>query len=347
MGTTEVTNAQYVSFLNAVATSADPYGLYNEFMTSAPWGGIERSGNAPNFTYSIKAPAQDGTYAYDDKPVVYVSAGDAMRFANWLHNGQPLGSEGTGTTEDGAYTLNGAITDLQIAATPRNADAKWVLPTEDEWYKAAYHKNDGVTANYWDYPTADDTEPDNAEPVFDSGNSANFHHFDSDGFAITDADAYIASRSAYGTFSQAGNLSEWTETMYPSVDDQGQPYRYLVTRGGGWHSGAWALHAGGWEYDPATFESHTVGFRVARLQQLLAPNGDLNGDSSVDAADYIAWRKNDGSQEGYAAWRANFGTQPGAGAISASAVPEPHAAAWLLILYACSIFVRRPRSRCL
>ena len=33
------------------------------------------------------------------------------------------------------------------------ADAKYWIPTENEWYKAAYHKNDGVTGNYFDYPT--------------------------------------------------------------------------------------------------------------------------------------------------------------------------------------------------
>ncbi len=36
--------------------------------------------------------------------------GDAARFANWLENGQPTGPEGTGTTETGSYTLNGAMT---------------------------------------------------------------------------------------------------------------------------------------------------------------------------------------------------------------------------------------------
>ena len=38
-----------------------------------------------------------------DRPVNYVSFWDAARFANWLHNGQPTGAQGAGTTEDGAY----------------------------------------------------------------------------------------------------------------------------------------------------------------------------------------------------------------------------------------------------
>ena len=43
-------------------------------------------------------------------PISYVTWGDAARFCNWLQNGQPTGSEGTGTTETGAYTLNGDTT---------------------------------------------------------------------------------------------------------------------------------------------------------------------------------------------------------------------------------------------
>jgi formylglycine-generating enzyme len=46
-------------------------------------------------------------------------------------------------------------------AITRNADAKFWIPTENEWYKAAYHKNDGVTGNYWDYPTRSDSVPSN------------------------------------------------------------------------------------------------------------------------------------------------------------------------------------------
>ena len=34
-----------------------------------------------------------------------VSFWNALRFSNWLHNGQPIGAQGNGTTEDGAYTI--------------------------------------------------------------------------------------------------------------------------------------------------------------------------------------------------------------------------------------------------
>ncbi|HEX2473526.1 MAG TPA: hypothetical protein VHK01_02200, partial [Lacipirellulaceae bacterium] len=52
--------------------------------------------------------------------------------------------------------------------------------------------------------------------------------------------------------------------------------------------------------------------------------GDYNHDGRVDAADYVVWRKNDGSQAGYDTWRTNFGRTAGSGTVLATeVVPEP------------------------
>src|ERR1051326_6443794 len=51
IGKTEITNAQYVEFLNAVAAS-DPYQLYATDMAGSTWGGIVRSGSPGNYVYS-------------------------------------------------------------------------------------------------------------------------------------------------------------------------------------------------------------------------------------------------------------------------------------------------------
>ena len=56
IGTTEVTNAQYTEFLNAVVGS-DPYGLYNTDMGSETKGGIIRSGLSGSYTYALKTDA--------------------------------------------------------------------------------------------------------------------------------------------------------------------------------------------------------------------------------------------------------------------------------------------------
>ena len=78
--------------------------------------------------------------------------------------------------------------------------------------------------------------------------------------------------------------------------------------------------------------------------------GDFNHDSSVDAADYVAWRKNDISgQLGYNDWRANFGRTAASGSalsstasMAGAAVPEPSTVIVLGSLYiGCTACVRR------
>jgi hypothetical protein len=69
-------------------------------------------------------------------------------------------------------------------------------------------------------------------------------------------------------------------------------------------------------------------------------DGDFNHDGSVDAADYVVWRKGVGvetTEDNYNIWRTNFGRTAGGGA--AANVPEPSAAALVLLVLAA---IRRP-----
>ena len=54
------------------------------------------------------------------------------------------------------------MTNAALLAVTRNVSATWFIPTQDEWYKAAYY--DGNTDMYYDYPTGTDTPPDNTLP---------------------------------------------------------------------------------------------------------------------------------------------------------------------------------------
>jgi T5SS/PEP-CTERM-associated repeat protein len=72
--------------------------------------------------------------------------------------------------------------------------------------------------------------------------------------------------------------------------------------------------------------------------------GDYNEDGTVNAADYVVWRKSDGTQEGYNLWRANFGRTGGAGAVAHGIVPEPASAFFLVLATAC-MFLARPRHK--
>jgi formylglycine-generating enzyme required for sulfatase activity len=151
-----ITNSEYVEFLNAVASTADQYGLYNSLMSSDSRGGITRTLNGSIYTYSIKPyplPVSPAT-AMSNKPVTFISWFDAARYCNWLHNNKASGLQTASTTEDGAYTLNGTNSGTSIN---RNINAKYFIPTESEWYKAAfYDKNTGL---YWIYATQNTIDP--------------------------------------------------------------------------------------------------------------------------------------------------------------------------------------------
>ncbi len=206
IGKYEVTNSQYAAFLNSAATVGDPHGLYSADMGGG-WqgiGGISRSGmgtGADPWMYATRPNR-------GNRPVNYVGWYDALRFANWMHNGQD-----SGDTEDGAY-------DMSLGShVTRKAGATWALSSEDEWYKAAYYDpNKPGGAGYWDYPTQSDTLP-SAEPApgTDMTNgSANYlvsGGYQDATYYTTEVGSYAArpSDSAYGTFDQGGNVWEWNE----------------------------------------------------------------------------------------------------------------------------------------
>jgi hypothetical protein len=72
--------------------------------------------------------------------------------------------------------------------------------------------------------------------------------------------------------------------------------------------------------------------------------GDYNNNGIVDAADFVVWRKTDGTQTGYNTWRTNFGKTAGSGAGGAAgAVPEPASAVLMVIGVAVTFLARRER----
>ena len=206
-----MTTAQYSDFLNHKASLSDPYSLYNIEMWENPYGcHIQRGDSSGGYTYSV---ATD----WANRPVSSVDFWDALRFANWLHNGQDEGD-----TETGAYTLDG-YTGPDGLDIQRNAGAEWFLTSEDEWYKAAYYKGGGPDAGYWDYPTQSNTAPSNvgSDAYTDPGNHANYQINSS--YTIgspnyrTNVGEFENSLSPYGTYDQGGNVFEWNEGIDGTV----------------------------------------------------------------------------------------------------------------------------------
>ena len=250
----EVTNGQYREFLHAVARYGDPHGLYNTTGQvggmAGRYGGIGRIGAGSVDDPFVYIP-KGGDGSWDSKPVNFVSWYDALRFVNWIHNGQPEGTQDRSTTEDGAY-------DMSLGeAVIRKPEAQIWLPSEDEWYKAAYYEEDGASAGYWEYAVQSNIVPTSQAPPGDTG-AANYYDAN---FAVggpyfsTDIGGYALSDSAYGTFDQNGNLAEWNEA---------QIGRSRGLRGGSWANSASHLSAPYRNYQFPTSEFSFVGFRPAR-----------------------------------------------------------------------------------
>jgi len=194
-----------------------------------------------------------------------VSWFDAARFVNWMHNGQ-----GSSSTETGVYNLNGATSGVFTA----QLNATIWLPTESEWYKAAYYdptKNSGA-GGYWIHANRSDSMTSNDITVAGAAN-----YFDGD-YALTqsgvvsenqnyltEVGAYGAdSESYYGTNDQGGNLFEWNDAI-----DSGTS-RGL--RGGSWGSGGGGSSMGDLNslnrgLHLPSFENDHLGFRVASIPE--------------------------------------------------------------------------------
>jgi formylglycine-generating enzyme required for sulfatase activity len=241
IGTYEVTNSQYVAFLNAKG-SANTHDIFNSSMESdSSHGGIQQAGTSGSFTYSAKA-------GFGNKPVNYVSFWDAARFSNWLTNGQ-----GSGDTENGVYVLTPtAITNNTVTRNTTEWDAGGVaIASENEWHKAAYYSGSATGADgdgYWLYPTQSNTI---------SNADANYS---GSGGTITDVGTYSASH--YGTFDQGGNIYEWNDSI-------AGPGRIL--RGGSFSSNGTLLQASFRDAKSSTSENSTIGFRVSSLASIPEP----------------------------------------------------------------------------
>jgi len=252
----DVTIGQYTEFLNAVAAT-DAYGLYNTVMgTDLHVAGIARSGSSGSYTYS--AINNGGSSA--NRPITYVSWFDAARFSNWMNNGQ-----GSGSTETGAYTLNGATSGI----ITKNAGAIWYLPSEDEWYKAAYYDaslNSG-SGGYWAYPTRSNTAPGNV--TGSAPNQANINNgvysvtqsssYLATQYYVTDVGAFSGSGSAYGTYDQGGDVWQWNDAVVSGSSRR--------IRGGSWFTAADVLQSSISVDVPPTAETSIFGFRLASVPE--------------------------------------------------------------------------------
>jgi formylglycine-generating enzyme required for sulfatase activity len=264
----EVTQGQWVDFLNAVATDKNAaQGIQDLYDTSMDnhsptngYSGIRRevdSVDPAKWHYSLVESA------YEKRPVVYVSLLDAKRFCNWLTNGG-------GSTEDGVYDLGGGDNSERggVWGTDLGAVA---LPTENEWYKAAYYDpNKSGGAGYYTYAfggrNGDTISHDYAnyyEGAFVYYNTSG-DGFGNRTYCMNEVDFFEGYASAYGVVDMTGNVWELTDSQYNATN--------RVVRGGAYSNAGTFLAAGSSRssLSPGIVNTN-IGFRVASLAPIPEP----------------------------------------------------------------------------
>ena len=183
------------------------------------------------------------------QPAAEVSWDEAAQFCNWMT---------TGSATSGYYTISGGVGSTNALSHDAYAAANgttYFIPTEDEWYKAAYYDpNKAGGAGYYDYPTGSDTPP----TAVSSGTTSGTAVYNTTSPADVDN---CGGLSPYGTMGQGGNVWDWNEDL-----KAGQTTR--VVRGGTFvhtnSSDMGETRRGSW--DPWDGDMY-IGFRVAMIPE--------------------------------------------------------------------------------
>jgi sulfatase modifying factor 1 len=286
----EWTNSQYVQFLNAIdPDGVNPNDVYNANMGTSALSGISFDTNSSSGSkYAVRANMAD-------KPVNLVSWWDAARVANWLHNGaQTYGSSDASASapqNTGAYTLG---TSTSSFPPGRNPGAQFYIPTEDQWYKAAYYKGGGTNAGYWDYATQSDTDPTKVTAsetgigsAGSTGNSANYGNTANWNGTLVGNVTTVGTNGgpgAYGTFDMNGNVFEWNDL----TGDAG-PGTTRGTRGGNLNLTVVSLQSDDYQLRATQYFSGEAGFRLAA--PVPEPSTYAMALAGLACGGYTMWRR--------------------------------------------------------
>jgi formylglycine-generating enzyme required for sulfatase activity len=199
----------------------------------------------------------DGNLA--NKPATGISWNEAARFVNWL-NTSTGGVAAYKFTTSGVNDFNALWTSSDAGYDPnnkfRNSLAKYVLPSPDEWYKAAYFSPGGT---YYDYATGSDTAPSSV-PFGTLDNTAVYNQTGDVGPADVDKAGGL---SRYGVMGLGGNVYEWDERDAVSSGGSDQSRGW---RGGAFDSNLNPLKS---SFKPnradGSSQTYVDGFRVVML----------------------------------------------------------------------------------
>jgi len=207
------------------------------------------NGQWNQFVSQAGTPTGNETSAYDTNsfwsgdnvPTNRISWYEAAQFCNYLT---------TGDKSQGAYLFNGNNSNpgdflgIDRAASLYTYGITYVIPTEDEWYKAAYYTGTGYTT----YANGTDIAPvAGVDSNYDSAEESPW-------------DVGSGTVEQNGTFDMMGNVFEWTETsIYNDIS--------RIERGGCYYEYIFDyISSSDWTNNYEYYDgSDKIGFRVASI----------------------------------------------------------------------------------
>ena len=142
-----------------------------------------------------------------DIPATGILWTSAAHFVNWLNTSKGYSAAYYFSESGSFFPWSESDSGYNSSNPYRNDNAYYFLPSENEWYKAAYYdpslNND--QGGYWDYATGSDSAPTAVASGTNSDTAVYAQGFYSGPSSITNAGGL----SPYGTMAQNGNAWEW------------------------------------------------------------------------------------------------------------------------------------------
>lgn len=215
------------------------YKMGTHEVTAQQWATVT------SFDANIATGSQSDAWA-GSQPTANVSWYEAAKFANWLTSGNAL---------LGAYQFSdtATFTGVDRDAALTTYQTIYVLPSEDEWYKAAYFKSDG--SGYTLYPTGDTAPTAGVDANFSSGTSP--------------WNVGTGAAENNETYDMGGNVWEWNESAFTGGEPTGSESR--VNRGAHWSRIGTSMQSSARGSANPSTEADYIGFRVAAIELEVVP----------------------------------------------------------------------------